>query len=161
MNPGDLIRIAQYLASGSVGNRRGRPRQADLCRAVSASYYALFHTLARCGADMLAGRTRALRSQPAWRQTYQALEHGLAKNQCSNLSMMSRFPPEIQRFGALFVAMQRQRHFADYTPGQSFYRSEVIQLIDETERVISRFQVADRRHRRAFAIYVLFRLRQT
>ena len=41
MNPHDLIRIARHLASGAVGGIRGRPRQAELRRAVSAAYYAL------------------------------------------------------------------------------------------------------------------------
>ena len=49
MNPQDLISGARLLAQGN--GRRGRPRQADLCRAVSTAYYALFHTLAGCGAD--------------------------------------------------------------------------------------------------------------
>ena len=160
MNPRDLIRIAKHLAAGLVGPGRGRPRQTDLCRAVSACYYALFHTLVRCGADTLAGSTRSIRSQPAWRQTYQALEHRPAKNQCSNPSVMKRFPTEIQAFGELFVTMQRERHFADYDPSRSFSRSQVMQLIDETERVIKHSEAADRRYQRAFAIYVLFRLRQ-
>ena len=43
MNPRDLIKIARQLASGAVDGNRGRPRQAELRRAVSAAYYALFH----------------------------------------------------------------------------------------------------------------------
>lgn len=66
MNPRDLIRIARQLASGAVGGNRGRPRQAELRRAVSAAYYAMFHALALSGANTLAGSTRANRSQRAW-----------------------------------------------------------------------------------------------
>ena len=82
MNPEDLIRIARGLAGGAIGGNIGRPRQAELRRAVSAAYYALFHALARCCADTLVGATPASRSQTAWTQTYRALEHGYAKNQC-------------------------------------------------------------------------------
>ena len=62
MKPEDLIRIAESLASGRAGNLAGRPRQAELRRAVSAAYYALFHTLANSCADLLVGTMSANRS---------------------------------------------------------------------------------------------------
>ncbi len=158
MNSRDLTRIAKHLASGSIGVGRGRPRQTELCRAVSTAYYALFHALALCCADSLVGATPSGRSQRAWRQAYRALEHGLAKNRCSSGSL-GRFPPEIQDFGRLFVTMQRERHIADYDPDAAFSRGDVLSLIDETENVIIRFEEADGRDRRAFAVFVLFRLR--
>lgn len=160
MAPDNLISIARHLASGQVGLRRGRPRQADLCRAVSTAYYALFHTLARCGADLLAGATPASRSQPAWEQIYRALEHGHAKNQCQNLAVVDRFPPEIREFADHFVLTQRQRHRADYTPVTNLRRQAVTLLIDHTDDVITRFNSAPDRDRRAFAIHALFRTRQ-
>ena len=160
MNPSDLIRIARHLALGGVGSRLGRPRQSDLCRAVSCAYYAMFHTLAGCCADMLVGATRAGRSQQAWRQTYRALEHGHAKNQCSNTRILSRFPPEIQDLGEHFVDMQRRRHYADYDPETDLDRSAVMTFIDDTERVIAGFENLGARDRRAFAVYVLLRNRR-
>lgn len=159
MNPGDLLRIAQHLAAGSVGSGRGRPRQTDLCRAVSAAYYAMFHALAQCCADLLAGSTPTARNNPAWRQTYRALEHGLARQQCSNQAAMRRFPPEIRKFGEVFVAMQRERHDADYDPGTTFRRSQVRRFIIQAADSIAEFSAVDRRQRRAFSIYVLFRPR--
>lgn len=159
MNSGDLIRIARHLAAGSVGSRRGRPRQTDLCRAVSATYYAMFHALAQCCADLVAGSSHAARSQPAWRQTYRALEHGLARSQCDNQVMMRRFPLEIREFGRVFVEMQRERHAADYDPDIAFSRSRVVQLIGLADYAITRFNTVDRGQRRAFSVYVLFRHR--
>ena len=158
MNPPDLIAIARQLAAG--GDRRGRPRQTDLCRAISAAYYAMFHTLARCGADLLAGATRAGRSQPAWEQTYRALEHGHARNQCRHLPMLSRFPLDIQSFAEHLVEMQRYRQYADYAPVTDLDRFRVSRLVGETERIINLFNGLRVRDRRAFAIYVLFRTRR-
>ncbi len=160
MSPQDLISIARHLAGGGVGGSRGRPRQTDLCRAVSAAYYAMFHTLARCGADLLAGATRVIRNESAWEQTYRALEHGHAKNQCSNQSVIRQFPVEIQDFGGHFIDLQRQRHYADYAPNTDYHRLAVVSLIDETERVIAQFNTAPTGERRAFAIHVLFRTRR-
>ena len=158
MNPHDLLRAAYQLAlEPSVG----RPRQANLRRAISTAYYALFHAMANSCADMLAGSTRAIRSQRAWRQTYRALEHGHAKNQCMNQSVMNRFPPEIQGFGEAFADMQRLRHTSDYDPDpeESFTRAGVLQRIEVSEQAIHEFESTAVNDRRAFAIYVLFRLR--
>ena len=164
MEPFDLIRIAERLASGAIGSGVGRPRQAELRRAVSAAYYAMFHALAQCCADTLVGATPTRRNRQAWRQTYRALEHGFVRNQCANQSMLSRFPLEIQKFGDLFVYMQRLRHIADYDPDPDpetdFDRAHILYLIDETSRAITGFQSADAIDRRAFAAFVLFRLRR-
>ena len=160
MTPIGLIRIARHLALGGIGSGIGRPRQDELCRAVSCAYYAMFHSLAGCCADMLVGATRARRNQEAWRRTYRALEHGHAKNQCSNARMLNGFPPEIQDFGELFIYMQRERHTADYDPDANYSRSDVIQFIDDTEGVVARFENVDARDRRAFAVFVLLRNRR-
>ena len=160
MNPEDLIRIARHLAAGGVGGRRGRPRQAELRRAVSAAYYALFHALARCCADMLVGSTPARRRQPAWERAYRSLEHGVAKDRCNNQREMRQFPAEIQDFGQWFVVIQRYRHQADYVPEATFSRSQVLELISEADRAIAGFRRADTIDQRAFAIHVLFRSRR-
>ena len=59
MEPGYLLQIATDLAEINIR----RPRRADLCRAVSTAYYALFHCLARTCADSLAGRPRSVRKR--------------------------------------------------------------------------------------------------
>lgn len=159
MDPDDLIEIGRRLAAEAVAGDRGRPRQAWLRRAVSTTYYALFHTMARCGADMQAGSAPANRSQPAWMQAYRALEHGHAKNQCSNKTVMGKFPKEIQSIGRTFVEMQRQRHTADYDPSAKYYRDEVMQLIDVTQKAMTDFQNTTPADRKAFAIYVLLKTR--
>ena len=158
MNPEDLIRIARGLAGGSIGGNIGRPRQAELRRAVSAAYYALFHALARCCADTLVGATPASRSQTAWTQTYRALEHGYAKNQCVRPAI-NGFPPEIRAFGRAFSEMQRNRNVADYATESALSRAETMRLIDWTEDVIADFATVPAADRRAFSVYVLLRIR--
>ena len=159
MNPRDLVRISRQLASGVMGGSQGRPRQTELCRAVSAAYYALFHALALSGANALVGSSRGSRGQEIWRRVYRALEHGHARNQCNNQAVMRAFPPEIRGFGQVFTDMQRHRHEADYDPAAKFSREEVMQLIDETEDAIAGFANALSVDRRAFAIHVLLRHR--
>ena len=147
----DFIETARHLTTSSSG----RPRQSDLRRAVSTAYYALFHCLAICCADMLVGGPGANRSEAAWRQAYRALNHGHAKKRCAQQRIVE-FPNEIQDLASAFVDMQRKRHTADYDPDAAFSKNEVIQSISEAEDVIRGFAQAPRRDRRAFAVYLLF-----
>ena len=68
MNSRDLIGTARGLTM--LDPRR--PTQANLRRAVSTAYYAVFHSLARTTADLLLGR----KHDDAWHHMYRALEHG-------------------------------------------------------------------------------------
>lgn len=156
MTPLDFIATARDLAGV---NRQGRPRQTNLRRAVSTAYYALFHCLAACCADLLVGGPRSDRSRPAWNQAYRALEHGLARNRCSNRDSMARFPPEVQDFAKQFVYLPTRRHRADYDPDATFLKSVVVEIINDAEPVIRRFAVVPVKDRRAFAVYVLLPLR--
>ena len=159
MNPSYLVDIARGLATGAISDTRGRPRQTDLCRAVSASYYALFHALAQSNADMLVGA--ANRRRPTWRQTYRALEHGEARRRCSNTTQMQAFPVGIKLFGKNFVDMQELRHTADYDPDAQFARLEVLDIISLVEVSIAALDSTDRESKHSFAIYILLRQRNT
>jgi len=72
---------------------------------------------------------------------------------------LKKFPKEIEDFGNAFVTMQEKRHRADYDPDEKFFKSSVIQDIDDTEAVIGGFKKTALKDRRAFAAYVLFRPR--
>ncbi len=162
MNPDHLLEIADNLASGRIGTGRGRPRQAELRRAVSATYYALFHVLARNAADLLVGNRSSTRTKQAWRQTYRALDHRRVKRKCTERRpkrVLADFPQEIQDFADQFVTMQRVRHLADYDPFERFSRGSVAQLIEATRLTVREFKKVDRDDRRAFAAFVLFDLR--
>ncbi|MCY3878472.1 MAG: hypothetical protein OXF74_04740, partial [Rhodobacteraceae bacterium] len=100
MQPRDLVASAEKLLEN---DRKGPPRQSDLKRALSAAYYAMLHSICWNCADSFIGKSRTLRSRPAWRQAYRAVEHGFAKSQCKNTSVMERFPQEIQDYANQFV----------------------------------------------------------
>lgn len=152
----DLITTAKELS----GRGRGRPRDSNLRRAVSTAYYALFHCLAANCADTLVGGRSSNRSNPAWRQTYRALEHGIARERCERREI-GRFPEGIQDFAAAFVKMQARRHTADYDPHPNprFNKSDVAQDVRAAEYAVRRLRQSAARDKRAFAIYVLLRHR--
>lgn len=153
----DLLKTADDLISGTGGNRR--PRQSNLRRAASTTYYAMFHCLARCCATTLVGGPNANRSKPAYRQVYRALEHGVVKNSCRKSEFISKFPQEIVDFANTFLLLQEKRHLADYDPSVTFTKSEVKKDIATTRVAIEGFLSASAKDRRAFAVYVLFRTR--
>ena len=155
MNPLDFLETAHDLATSSAR----RPRQTNLRRAVSTTYYALFHCLAKCCADMVVGGAGSDRSRPAWRQTYRALGHGTARKRCEHRKNIRQFPAEIQDLANVFVDMQKKRHGADYDPDAVFSKPEVLQDIDEAETVIRELPKAPPKDRRAFAVYLLLEIR--
>ena len=158
MNWAQLIAIARLLATApEYGERRGRPQQMQLRKAVSAAYYAVFHALAKSNADTLIGVSAQFRSLPAWTQTYRALDHGPAKNRIQ--SGLNEFAPAIRSFGSAFIILQDERHRADYDPDAEFTRFDTIRLIDRAEVVIIGFEAAEPTQRKSFAAQVLFRSR--
>ena len=74
--------------------------------------------------------------------------------------MDAHFPQGIRDFARQFVKMQDIRNKADYDPLESFTRSVVLQLIQETRAAIEVFENVPSRDRRAFAVFVLFKLRR-
>ena len=154
MNPHDLTATARR----TVGTGPGAPKQSDLRRAVSTTYYALFHCLARNCADTLVGKTPGYRSGPAWRQAYRALEHGHARAQCSRPTIRT-FPAEIQDFAESFTDLQRKRHRVEYDPDGRWRKSDVVEDIDDAADAIDGFYATPLRDRQAFAVFVLLRNR--
>ena len=152
MTPRDLMEAARAL----VESGPAPPTQARLRRAVSTAYYAMFHCLAACAADLFIGTVRG----PAWHRTYRALEHGRARSACRQAQTMPEFPAEVRDFADVFVVLQIERQQADYALDTAAYRaSDVLGYIASAERAISRFEQAEMAARRAFAAHVLFRQR--
>ena len=131
--------------------------QTHLRRAVSTAYYALFHCLARCCADTLVGKNA--RMTHAWKLTYRALDHGRARSACGRTGTMRMFPARIRRFANLFADLQRERRHADYDPSTTFFKSDVLDRIEDARTTVRNFETTDIRDRRAFAVHVLFKER--
>ena len=153
MDPHDLIETARRLAQPGAA----QPTQADLRRAVSTAYYALFHCLAAAAADLLTGSSSR---GPEWHQVYRALEHGKAKRACRQQGALRAFPMEIRSFAKAFVELQDARHEADYALDGQYLKPDVLAIIIRAGEAIDRFEQADVRHRRGFAVHVLFKRRQ-
>jgi len=156
----DLIQTAEFLVGASP---KQKPRQADLRRAVSTAYYAVFHTLCFNCANCIVGKGKDY-PKAAWRRSYRALNHGFAKDACDHTKpkkagVLDRFPDEIKDFAYLFYDMQIKRHLADYDPYHKLTKSEVETDISAAKSAIVYFEEAPLSDRKAFTTLVLFQNR--
>ena len=154
MNPSDLIALAHALVNGVITGGAA-PTQTELRRAVSCTYYAIFHTLATSNANTLIGSSPAEQQRWAWQQTYRAADHRPTRNKLSRASLGARFPVAIRNFGEVFAVAQGHRHSADYDPHSEFSATDVSYLIDRVEIAINAFNQTPDDVRRDLAIHVL------
>ena len=149
----DLLATARRLAKASAN----KPRQADLKRAVSTAYYALFHAMAKNAADMVVG-TGANRAEKAWAQVYRGMDHGFAKNACKEVVKLG-FPTGIVICADEFVTLQDARHSADYDPLHRVTRADALTWVSRAEAAIKALRGCSVKDRRAFAVQVLLKKR--
>jgi hypothetical protein len=126
-----------------------RPKQANLRRAISAAYYALFHLLVD---EACRARIGSLHDQAPFRQVLgRAFAHNVMNEACKSfaggtlkkgvskgLPVGLRIPVDIRDLAATFVDLQDKRHLADYDLTERFNRSDVVTLITRVRTDIER-----------------------
>jgi uncharacterized protein (UPF0332 family) len=139
-----LLDQAEHLAS----RERGRPQQASLRRAVSTTYYALFHYLiARSTRQLVGGRQASAIRQilarsyvhsemKATSRTFTNGRGGLPPIAQAALAGTA-FPPGLGAIAQEFVDLQTARHAADYDRNATFSRQDVQNLVSQTRTTIN------------------------
>jgi hypothetical protein len=121
----DLLEQAEFLANRDLGD----PKQASLRRAVSNSYYALFHLLI----DEAVGNWRVARQRSILARTF---DHARMKNVCeAYVTNFYRFGSRVEgiplkNVAQTFGTLQQQRHIADYDNGFLWQRTDAVAQID-------------------------------
>ena len=118
--PEDLLEQANHLAH----REPKRPKQASLRRAVSASYYALFHLLIESALKNwkpLAGRS----------EIEKAFDHGHMRR--TLLNDVGQRSGQMQDVAKAFAKLQDQRHQADYRDEIVWSRTEVLNVLKLAE----------------------------
>jgi hypothetical protein len=154
----ELIKTARRI----LGAAKRKPSQADLRRAVSTAYYAMFDALARSCAEEIVGRSPTKRSTPEWARVYRALEHGKSKKALGELKDGTGAPAGVDLsalgFCETLETLRLRRHEADYNPiPLKLKRVDVSALIDLAEAAIADFfrqAPAEQRRALAFACIV-------
>lgn len=144
---GDLIAQARRLYK--LDGRR--PKQANLRRAVSSAYYAVFHYLIDQACRNAVGTQLA--QQPFRNSLARGFDHGTMKDACSSfaggtlptsvrraLPIPFVVPREIQNISRTFGELQEQRHRADYDLSEKFFKRDVMTLVEQADVAIRQFQ---------------------
>jgi hypothetical protein len=133
----DLLAQAQMLATLD----EGVPSQANLRRAISSAYYALFHLLIAEAVE------RLLPSEPPGlkERASRAFSHGEMKQVCTRFlakRILEDLAPllrastssELLSIADTFVNLQEQRHLADYDVAISLPRTETLFWVSQSRR---------------------------
>jgi uncharacterized protein (UPF0332 family) len=139
----ELLAQARFLASLDPHS----PTQANLRRAVSSAYYAVFHLFsAEVAAQIISGGPSGLRQR-----TQRALSHNSMykaaesfsqsgvrpRNLPADIDLQGPVSTELTSIAKGFKQLQDERHAADYDVSQSFDRIKVLALVQTAEDIFS------------------------
>ena len=151
IDPNELIATCHKLVPQSTDSP---PSEADMRRAISAAYYALFHTLAASNAELIAGQPQSSVSAYAWERVYRRLDHGRAQNNLrAALNLLS---PTGEYFARTFIELQSLRMEADYNPNAVIVRSDAVNIIALAETAIRDFAQLTQEERRLLVAQSMF-----
>lgn len=147
-DPSDLVAVARLLLSAGPATP---PSEAQLRRAVSTAYYALFHKVLRAGAERFMGVGK--QRSAGYGLIYRGFNHGRMKTVCASLNVatLSKTLQQLGRiavsqdmrdFAGAFVALQEARHLADYDPSTVFTLSASTDLVDVADAAMTAFDRA-------------------
>ena len=144
-DPADLLSVARLLAVVRA------PSQSDaqLRRAVSTAYYAVFHKLLRTAARRFMGEDQE--ESAGYALLYRSFDHQHMKVVCESLNV-SMLKAKLQRqlgrktvstdmrvLASNFAMLQERRHLADYDPCAAFLPSAVASIVYAAEEAIKAF----------------------
>lgn len=163
LNPDHLLEQASRLTAAPP---TGAPRQADLKRAISTSYYGLFHAIVTAAADDFAGRTK--RESPRYALVYRSIDHRTLRSLCEDIvkstlpAKYSRyqpsggFGPDLIAVATAVVDLQEKRHLADYDPHYRVGLSDAVLAVATAQSALTRFRIANRTRQKAFLSLLVF-----
>lgn len=162
LNPSHLFDQAEKLISAPVA---GPLRQVDIRRAISASYYALFHLTLTALADEIVGVSQ--RGTSRYGLIHRGIDHRAIKDLCTVIAKatppskyssyipVSGFGQDILVFADAFVDLQERRHRADYDVAARYRMLDARIAIATGRSGMARFRISDPAEKRMFLTLLL------
>lgn len=132
----DLLIQAEQLAQQDVR----RPKQANLRRAVSSAYYALFHLLTS-EASALYAEEPSMASRINRTHNHTDIKEASLMFARNNLPKAIQAagggyttPPDLKLVASSFLNLQEARHEADYDLSRTFSRQEALGLVESARQ---------------------------
>jgi len=161
--------LLDHAASLIKKPNRGRYKETELRRSISASYYALFHAILREGADLTIGRSH--RRSAAYSIAYRSLDHTKLKRVCEEVRRsplsaryrkalrISSFSNDILQVAFAVVKLQEWRHDAEYNPTSSFSFVDALFTNSMAHEAVIALERAPPEQKRLFISLLLFDVR--
>jgi hypothetical protein len=165
LSPPDLIRQARQLISHHTAPPPAA--QADLRRAISSAYYAVFHFTLIALADLFVGSDAASRNSLRYQLVYRSIDHKLFKTLCEEATKptagkrwapyvgISKTGVNIGAYAKAITVLQDARHEADYDPLVNLNATDVGLMIDMAIVCIDDFARATPEEQRMFLTVLL------
>lgn len=159
-DPNELLQQADFLAG------KATPTQADLRRAISSAYYAVFHFCLTAAADMVTGTSA--RATARYTHVYRSIDHKVLRGLCKQLGQSqpqnvavtpSSGFGHLPDFARLTASLYEQRILADYDPSRIYSDTEAKVVISDARQAITWFTSCDDDQQKAFLTMLLFRPR--
>ena len=144
-------------AAEDLLRRRGKSSAARR-RAVSTAYYAVFHRLAKLGAETIV--VGASVDSPEYLRVYRALQHGAAKQAFADKELKANVT--VKTIGETFAQLQSSREKADYYPPLQtlFSIDECEELIGQARKACETIDNLTEVERRLIVTLLLFKARK-
>jgi len=158
--------VPEHLLDQADGLTTDDARQTDLRRAISNSYYALFHFALTAAADMVVGADQ--RATPRYSLVYRSVDHARLRALCSqvratNPQNLAVVPKDgfgkIADFARLTFNLYELRNLADYDPSNEFELSEAKVAVFHAKQAIRFFQEGALEQQQLFLTLLLFKSR--
>jgi hypothetical protein len=141
--PTEFVEVARLLADPRAG---APPPDAQLRRAVSTAYYAVFHAALTAAAERFMGVGKT--ASAGYALLYRGFNHGQMRRLCEEVDKSSLGPrlhqqlgraavhPELRTFATNFVGLQQLRHMADYDPHVQLFHADAVDAVSAAEQAI-------------------------
>jgi len=165
LDPDELFEQAELLIAP---RRPGPPRQVDVRRAISASYYGVFHFVCTEVADLFVGKK--WRQDPRYSRVYRSVDHGVLGSTCRAIPSRhvdatiialapTGFSPALRQFAAGVIELKAQRHHADYEPAGLLYSVDARVAVSIGRRALAAFRSCSSAEQAAFLTLLAFKSR--
>lgn len=127
--------------------------EADLRRATSDLYFALFHCICEALVEPIGGDAESDAFREVFVTLYRLPDHQFAEKRCKEVASHN-FSEPVRRLAQQVVAFKNKRHKADYDPLAVFKRSTVEADIALVAEIVNAFRDADPVEKARFAYFV-------
>lgn len=141
------------VAKARIGDERHRS-EANLRRATSDLYYAVFHAICDALVEPLGGDPESGAFKAIYTRMYRQVRHDHAEKQCKSIARGEDYSVTLRRFAKHFVTLKNKREAADYHPLETFSISIARNDLATTETRLRDFWTVDAGERTAFACAV-------